>query len=334
MSLLRRNALILASGLLAVVLTFLSFPPNASSQEIELKFGHSDTPDSHIGKGIAKFAELAKAKSNGRLNIKVFPGNQLGGTRDMLENVQLGTIAMVAIGADLLGNTVPEADILTFPYLYRDWDHVFAAVDGPIGKRINEIAIKKIGVRIAASTIHGTRELYTKGLEINSLADFSKIKVRVPNAPILIGVFKAFGAHPTPVPWQELYTSLQTGVVNACETPPGLNITQKFYEVTDTMTMTSHMMLPFHWLINEKTYQGLPDWAKKAFDEAAAEAADYGKTVALEMRGDAMKKLKSLGMKIKEFDKAVLMKAVEPLYLELLKRTEFDTSTLDKIRKM
>ena len=179
MSIRRRNALMMASGLLAGALMVLSFPPTAGSQEIELKFGHSDTPDSHIGRGITRFAELVKAKSNGRLNIKVYSGNQLGGTRDMLENVQLGTIAMVAIGADLLGNSVPEADILTFPYLYRDWDHVFAAVDGPIGKRINDLTIKKIGVRIAASTIHGTRELYTKGLEINSIEDFSKIKVRV-----------------------------------------------------------------------------------------------------------------------------------------------------------
>ncbi len=333
MSISSRNVLTMASGLIAGAL-ILSFAPNAGAQDIELKFGYSDTPDSHIGRGITRFSELAKSKSNGRLNIKVFPGNQLGGIRDMFENVQLGTIAMVAIGADLLGNSVSEADILTFPYLYRDWDHVFAVVNGPIGQRINELVIKKTGVRIAASTIHGTRELYTKGLEINSIADFSKIKVRVPNAPILIGTFKAFGANPTPVPWQELYTSLQTGVVNACETPPGLNITQKFYEVTDTMILTDHMMLPFHWLINNKTYTGLPGWAKKAFDEAAVEASEYGKTVALELRAEAMKKLKDLGMKIKTFDKSVLMKKVEPLYGELLKKTEFDASTLDQIRKM
>ena len=333
MSMRRRSAVLLASGFIAGALV-LALPSGGGAQEIELRFGHSDTPDSHIGRGIARFSELAREKSGGRLDIKVFPGNQLGGTRDMFENVQLGTIAMVAIGSDLLGNSVPEADILTFPYLYRDWDHVFAVVDGPIGQRINELTIEKTGVRIAASTIHGTRELFTKGLTINGIEDFSKIKVRVPNAPILIGTFRAFGANPTPVPWQELYTSLQTGVVNACETPPGLNITQKFYEVTDTMILTDHMMLPFHWLINDKTYGDLPPWAKAAFDEAAAEASEYGKTVALELRGEAMKKLAELGMKIQEFDKSVLKKAVEPLYGELLEKTEFDAGTMEMIRKM
>jgi tripartite ATP-independent transporter DctP family solute receptor len=315
--------------------TMLAVPWSPSNaQEIELTFGYSDTPDSHIGQGITRFAELAEAKSDGRLAIKTFPSNQLGGTRDMFENMQLGTISMVAIGSDLLGNSVPEADILTYPYLYRDWDHVFTVVDGPIGDKINDLVIEKTGVRILGTTIHGQRVTFTKGVEINGIEDFSKLKIRVPGAPILVGTFEAFGAHPTPVPWQEVYTSLQTGVVNACETPPALNISQKFYEVTDTMIITDHMLLPFHWLMNNKAYTDLPDWAKTALNEAAAEASEFGKSVALEMHNDALGRLKELGMKVKEIDKAVLKEAVQPLYLELLGKTEFDPSILEDIQNM
>src|SRR5918912_3533160 len=183
--------------------------PQQNAKPITLRFGYSNTAQSAIGKGIQLLADTAKRKSNGKLTVKTYASNQLGDLPTMFKSMQAGTLDFEATGPDFTSSFCPQWVVGSLPYVFDNWTQAFHVTDGPIGKKIDADCVQKTGVRTFGWSVYGTKDVFTSGVAVNSMNDFKKLKVRVPESPVSIAIFKAWGATPTVVAFNELYPDLQ-----------------------------------------------------------------------------------------------------------------------------
>lgn len=218
-------------------------------------------------------AAAVAEKSGGSLKIEVYPAGQLGGTRQLEENVRLGLVDLAQASAPTMSANYPLAELFTMPGLYTSGQHVRAAVEGSAGQAIYEGVRTDLGVRIL-QTIYQPASQMTANREVKTLADFNGFKMRVPEVPIWLAFWSYLGTTPTPMDFGELYTSLQLGTVDGQENPM-VNINSgRFYEVQKYLIKTGHVRTLNWILINEQKYQSLSEEHRKIIDEesTAAEA--------------------------------------------------------------
>jgi tripartite ATP-independent transporter DctP family solute receptor len=208
-------------------------------------------------------AEEIKAKSNGAVQVQIFPSNQLGDDTHMLSNLRVGAIQMMGIGDNILATLVPTAAIDNVGFIFKDAKTAWAALDGSVGD-IVRADIQKTGLQpMRAVWDEGFRQITSSTRPINTLDDLHGFKIRVPPSPISLSLFKDLGAAPTTLNVAELYTALQTHVVDGQENPLGLIETQKFYQVQKYCSLTNHMWVGYWLLMNGPFWTGLPDDHKK-----------------------------------------------------------------------
>jgi tripartite ATP-independent transporter DctP family solute receptor len=263
-----------------------------------------------------RFAQSAGKKSGGKLEIKVFPGGQLGGERDTVEAVSMGTVDMTAGSTTLLSTLEPKLGIVDLPFLWRDTEHTHKVMKGEVGTELAN-GLQKKNIHVLAWMDLGSRILMTRDRTVKSLSDFNGLKIRVPESEVYVKTFKLLGANPTPMPWGEIYTSLQTKVVEAVEAPPDSMYTTKFQEVAKKGTLTWHMWTGLGLVVNEAKFGKLSPDLQKALLEAAQEAADWNNSEALKRQDEAVKQMTAAGVEFSEIDRASLQKVVEPLWKEI-----------------
>ncbi|CEP67370.1 TRAP dicarboxylate transporter [Moorella glycerini] len=272
-------------------------------------------PDEHsVTKTGQKLAELVAQKSNGKIEIKVFPNGTIGDQRALVEGMQLGTIDMSINDAGLLSNFDPKWGICDLPYLWKSYEHVRNVEDGEVGKTLQQGLLSK-GIRSLGWMDSGFRNLFVNK-EIRNLQDLKGMKIRVPEAPVYVKTFQLLGANPTVIPWGEVYTSLQTKVVEGFEQPNEATFTNKMYEVTKYIVKTGHLYTVLSINISEKTWQKLSPEEQKIIADAAKEASAYGRKLAEELDSQYGQKLVEKGMKVIEVNKDEFQKAVQPLWKE------------------
>jgi tripartite ATP-independent transporter DctP family solute receptor len=262
-----------------------------------LNLAHS-LPQSHpVHKGILAFQKSLAKKSDGKLIIKIFPDGQLGSEREALELLQIGSVAITKVSAAIVSNFVPEYNVLSIPYIFRDKEHYFNVLEGNIGKSLLEKG-SKYWLRGLCFYDAGSRSFYTKEKAIRTPEDLKGLKIRVMNNQTSINMVNSLGGSATPMAYGELYTAIQQGVVDGAENNPPSFVSSNHFEVSKYYTLDEHSSIPDVLLIGTKSWEKLSVQEKKCLQEAADESAQAQKKYWAASVEVSMQKLKEAGVEV------------------------------------
>jgi tripartite ATP-independent transporter DctP family solute receptor len=282
-----------------------------------IRLAHHVSLQSEQHKAAENFASLVQKYSNGALTVRVLPAAQAGGQREAIESVSLGALEMAYGESGLYANNSPRFGVVGLPYLYRDLAHWASIVDGPVGTGLAAELQKSAGLRIMNWMIGGYRDTYSRTRAIRKPEDFAGMKLRLPEAPAFVRSFRALGAIPTPIPAPEVYSALQTGVVDAMEGTNELAYTFKIFEVTKFMSRTRHMILDGSFAMNQKFYDSLPKDLQAALDRASQECTQQQRKEHVEREAMWFGKLKNeTKIEINDVDTAAFAAKLTPLHTE------------------
>ena len=267
MTLTRRTFAAAATG--AVVAA--PFVARAQAGSIKLVFSHH-MPTSHIGhKAAVSFADGIKAQTNGQVTVDIKPASQLFNLRTSAEALQLGTLDMCWSDLGTLANWTPPMGFVSMPFLFNDFDHVNRVLYGPTGQQVGAMAKDALGVEVLCLGASGFR-VFLGRKAIHKADDVRGIRLRVPEIPTWVEMARAMGANPTPIPAGEIYTALQTGVVDAIEVPADYIVSAKIYEVAGFACKTHHIFTEVSMMASAKRMAGLPADVQKIIRDNAVRA--------------------------------------------------------------
>ena len=264
---------------------------------------------------IEYFKENVERLSNGSVKVSDFYGGTLGTQRQLQEQVQLGTMEMMATGSDMV-ELNPKYGIFDLPFLFKDRAHAFRVIDGEIGKSLTESTFSTKGVRVLAYGELGFRQITNKVRPILTPKDLQGLKIRVPSNKVRLAAFKALGAAPTPVPYKELYTSLQQGVVDGQENPLFSIAALSLWDVQKYVSITNHVFSPSYLLVNERWWQGLSPANRELLGRAAAEAEKKQRATLATGDAEIIARLKQRGMQVDTPNTEPFVKATQPVWTE------------------
>ena len=276
-------------------------------------------PQTHpVHKGILEFQRLLESKSNGKLKVKIFPDGQLGSERESLELLQIGSVAATKVSASILSNFVPEYNVLGIPYLFKDREHQFSVLEGPIGKSILEKG-SKFWLRGLCYYDAGSRSFYTSTKAIRTPEDLKGLKIRVQNNQMAINMVNSMGGAATPMAYGELYAAIQQGVVDGAENNPPSFVSSNHYEISKYYTLDEHSSVPDVLLIGTKYWNKLSKeervWVQEAADESAQAQKEYWR----ESVNESMKLIKDRGVEVIIPEKSLFAEESKNVVVEFIK---------------
>ncbi len=286
------------AALAAAVSLAVSAPLLAA--DLTLKLGHLANEDNTWHLGAVKFGEELAARTDGRIAVEVFPNESLGKEVDLINGMQLGTVDMTITG-ESLQNWAPQAALLAVPYAYKSIEHMDEVAAGEIGDAIKQQIIEKAQIRPIAYFARGPRNL-TSNRAITSPDELDGLKLRVPNVPLFVDVWKMLGAQPTPMAFSEVFTSLQNGTIDAQENPLALIKSANFNEVQKFINKTEHVRSWIYLTISDITWNKLSETDQTAVMEAAAAAQAYERELFVEDEKKLVGELTEKGMTFVEVD--------------------------------
>ncbi len=265
-----------------------------------------------------KFAELLKEKSGGKMTVKMYHSGTLGSQPDAIEQLRIGGIEIGNFNLGPLGPIVPEANVVSLPFIFKDVDHMWRVLDGKAGDIINE-GMTKFGIVPLAWYDAGARSFYNSKKPIMKPEDVTGMKVRVMNNDLYSGMISALGGNPSPMAFAEVYQSLKTGVVDGAENNwPSYESTGHF-EVAQFYSMSQHLIIPETLCINAKVWQGLSPEDQKILKEAAVESAMLQRKLWKEREKASEEKVLAGGVQFNEIpDKSGFQAAMKPVYEKFL----------------
>lgn len=281
--------------------------------KMDIKLGHSGVLEMSYHKGSLKFAELMKERTNGAVTVHVFPANQLGSEKDMVEQVKNGVIHIALTGPSMLAQFQGWGPIgvLGMPYVLKGDSEdelrpkLIKVARGPLMADLNERAARESGIRILdMGWWYGERHLTTKTKQVTKPDDVKGLKIRTMDSPMAKTALVALGAATMPMPVSELYTALQLGVVEGQENPLNTIYSQKFYEVQKYVALTGHMVMNLVLVTNEKFFQSLSPELRQLFIKTMQDAGDYESDIQLGMNKKNLQDLKDKGMTVTVVNKA------------------------------
>ncbi len=317
------------STLFAASVLAMGFMASASAQT-SMKISISVAQNSHQGVAIDTFAKEVEKRTQGRYKIQTFYSGSLGGERESIEAVQLGTQELAFSSTGPVPNFVPEARILDIPFLFRDKAHARNVLDGAIGQDMLTKFDAK-GFKALAWGENGVRHMTNSKRAVNSPDDLKGLKMRTMENPVHVAAYKGFGIVPTPMAFPEVFTALQQGTVDGQENPLSVIMAAKFDQVQKHLTLTGHVYSPAIFLMSKPAFDKLSAADKTAFLESAKEGAKAGRARVDEDDSKGVAELKSKGMSVVEnVDKAKFVATLAPVNAEFEK--QFGKDVLDKIR--
>lgn len=274
----------------------------ASEQEVYTLEVAGVLPESHpLSQVTLQWAREIEDRSEGRIVIETFFSGALGDSTEVVEYVQGGTVAMTTVSTAFMSSFDEKFDIFSLPYVFRDADHMFAALNSEFGDYVKGLLLDK-GIRGLAFFDSGSRSMYTKGRAIQTPEDMEGLKVRVMSA-VAVDSMEAMGASGVPIAWGELYTALQTGVVDAAENNPPSIITANHYEVTSDYSLTHHFRTPDYFLMSETVYQSLPEDLQQILVESIEDFfVPLQRESFEEATAESMQQIEEIGMRIHEIE--------------------------------
>ena len=285
-------------------------PDQESTHEIIVAFDAVDTVS--WARGIRKFAELAEEASNGRLTFRISSGGIMGSQRQVLENMQLGTIHMTYTFEPLTA-WVPEIDAYSFLYMFDDYDHVRRVDRGEVGQQLKQLVVEKAGFRPIMSYVREARQL-TSNRPIRSIEDVQRLRIRTTPSPVVIRSWEAIGARPVPMPMGEVFSALQQGVIDGQENPLSVIHARNVYEVNSHIALTNHQYSLVWVLISESKFRSLPADLQQVILAAAEEAEAYEHEIAKGEWAEMRQTLEDAGVTFTEPDVTGFRAATRDIY--------------------
>jgi TRAP-type transport system periplasmic protein len=313
-------------GLIALAVV-LGVTERASAQ-IEIKLGHVGEPGSIFALSSEEFAKRANAKLGSKAKVVVFGSSQLGGDRELIQKLKLGTVEM-AVPSTVMSTEVDLFGIFEMPYLVKDRKHM-ARIEKDVFWPSLEPAAEQKGLKVLALWENGFRHITNNRQPINVPADLKGIKLRVPEGKWRVKMFQAYGANPSPMKFSEVFVALQTGVMDGQENPFTQIYSAKFQEVQKYLSLTGHVYTPAYVTVGMRKFQTLPEDVRKILEDTAKETQAFVYQAAEREETDLLGKLKSAGMQVNEADKNAFVQASKPIYEEFSKEVPAAKALIDK----
>ena len=286
----------------------------AAGAQTVMKISYSTSITSHYGVGSTAFCDEVEKGTQGRYKCQQFPNSALGGEREQIEAVQLGTQDIVNTSTGPLGNFVPEVKIVDIPFLFRDYDHARKVMDGPIGQDLQKKMEAK-GLINLAWTENGFRHMTNSKRAINQAADANGLKMRTMENKVHMDGYKTFGILPTPMPFPELFTALQQGTVDGQENPIPVILSSKFSQVQKHLSLTGHVYSPAALILSPAVWNKLSAADKQVFLEAGKKAAAAQRKKVNDDENNGIAQLEKEGMQVvRQVNGESFRRAVAPAY--------------------
>ncbi len=298
----------------AVAAIAATFAGQAMAAEIELKFGHVGAPGSLFDISVNEFAKRANEKLKGKAVVHTFGSSQLGKDKELLQKLKLGTVNF-ALPSTVMSTVADEFGLFEMPYLVKSRDHMARIEKELFWSKLAPAAEAK-GYKILAVWENGFRHITNNARPINTPEDLKGIKLRTPKGSWRVKMFKSYGANPTPMSFSEVFTALQTGVIDGQENPFAQIYSAKFQEVQKYLSLTGHVYTPAYVAVGKETWEGLPSDIRKVLEETAVETQAFVYKTAAALETDLLQKLKDGGIKVNEADKAAFVAASKGIYDE------------------
>ena len=279
-----------------------------------MKIGYSNALTSHYGMGSVAFCDAVEKGTQGRYKCQQFPNAALGGEREMIDAVQLGTQDLATISTGALGNFVPEVKIVDIPFLFRDYAHARKVMDGPVGQDLlNKMTAK--GLVGLAWTENGFRNMTNSKRPIHTASDAAGLKMRTMENKVHMDGYKTFGMLPTPMAWPEVFTALQQGTVDGQENPIPVILSAKLAQVQKYLSLTRHVYSPSVLILSPTIWSKLSDADKKVFKDAGAIGAAAQRKKVDDDEANGIAQLRKDGMEVDDHvDSESFRKAVATAY--------------------
>ncbi len=265
-----------------------------------------------VHKAMLKLGEVLYEKSGGTMKVRVYPSQQLGNERELLELLQLGSVDIAKVSAAVMENFVPEYKVFGLPYVFMDKQHAFNVLDGAIGQQILKSG-EKVKLHGLGYYDSGSRSFYTKSNPVDQPSDLKGMKIRVQESVTAMAMVEAMGGAPTPISFGELYTALQAGVVDGAENnPPSFYLT-RHYEVCRYYSINEHSRVPDVLLMSARTWDRLNDEERQWVEEAVKESVDFQRVLWEQSEQEALEAVIAHGVTVSYPDKKNFEKSVEGL---------------------
>lgn len=296
--------------------------------QLEIKFGHVGEPNSVFAISADEFARRANAKLGTKAKVVVFGSSQLGGDKELLQKVKLGTVD-IALPSTVMSSEADIFGVFEMPYLVKDRAHMGRIEKELFWTKIAPEAEKK-GLKILAVWENGYRHVTNSKRPINVPADLQGIKLRVPEGKWRVKMFQAYGANPSPMKFSEVFTALQTGVMDGQENPFTQIYSAKFQEVQKYLSLTGHVYTPAYAAVGVKKWATLPDDVRKILEDTAKETQAFVYAAAAKDDNELLDKLKAAGMMVNTPNKEAFIAASKPVYEEFAKEVPSSKEVIDR----
>ena len=300
----------------------------SSFAQTELKLGHVGEPGSLIGAAADHFAQLANQRLDGKYKVVVYGSSTLGGDKEMMQKLKLGTIDMVE-PSTVMSSIADMFGVFEMPYLVKSRDHMKKIEKELFWSKIEPAAEAK-GYKVLAVWENGFRQITNNKHPIVKPEDLRGIKLRVPEGKWRVKMFQAYGANPSPMKFSEVFTALQTGVMDGQENPLAQIDSAKFYEVQKYLSMTGHVYTPAYLVVSTNGWKKIPPDVQKVLEQAAKETQDFVYQTGAKMDDDLLAKMKKAGIKVNEVDKDAFIKASKPVYDDFSKEVPGAKEVIDR----
>ena len=297
---------------LALALAF-----GATAQEVVLRAADNQPEDYPTVQGLYFMADYIEAATDGRIVMEVFPGGQLGDERSTIEQVQLGVIDVVRTSTSPVGEFHAPMGVFSLPYIFRGETHMWKVVSGPIGRELLD-GLAEADLRGLAYYDSGSRNFYTTDVPIRSTADLEGLRMRTQQSQVVLDMMEALGAEPVPMAFEEVYSSLQTGVIDGAENnfPSYGPFGVRHYEVAPYFTLDGHARVPEVVMISEQTWSGLDPADQQIVREAALASTTVQAALWDDLSNESRAAVVEAGSEIITVDVSEFQEAMAPLYEE------------------
>ena len=327
----RRNALRLGAAAAALaLLAALPVPSGAAEEKMVFKDSDVHPPGYPTVVAVEDMGKELAAATGGRLSIQIFPSMQLGGEKEAIEQAQVGAIQLARVSVGALGPVVDDLNVFNLPFLFRSVEHMRKVIDGPIGQELLDRVTNNPNTHLIGLCWMdaGARSMYDTKRPIKSIEDMKGLKVRVMGNPMFVDMMNALGANGVPMGYDQVFSALQTGVVDGAENNPPSFVFDNHYQVAKHFTLTEHLIVPEILVFSRKTWDGLSKDDQALITKLARAAQLEERKLWDAKEKDAFDKMKAANIDVEQIaDKTPFQKAVKPVwdkygakYADLIKR--------------
>lgn len=313
----------------AIAATVMTLPAQAA--DLTLKFGHVGNPGSLFEASVNAFATCSNKALGDKAEVQTFGASQLGKDKELLQKLKLGQITF-SLPSSVMSSVADEFGVFEMPYIIKDRGHMRRVQAEHMD--IFQNAAKSKGYKIIGLFENGFRHITNNVRAIKVPADLAGVKLRTPKGAWRVKMFKLYGANPTPMSFSEVFTALQTGVIDGQENPYAQIASAKFQEVQKHLSITGHVYTPAYVLVSEKHYAKLPGDVQAALEKCGAETQDFVYEHAAKLETELLDVIKAAGVAVIDADKDAFIKASKPIYDEFATEVKGGGDLINKVQAL